>query len=228
MIQATHQDVEALIQLDGFSKTYGSVTAVSNVTLNIQAGDFVAIVGPSGSGKSTLLGVLGLLEHATSGSYRFKGKMVADLDDTEASRLRNRSFGFVFQQFHLLPELTAWENVARPLLYAGVPRGERKARALALLEKLGLAARAHHRPAQLSGGEQQRVAIARALINDPDVILADEPTGNLPQLQWEPILELLAQLNREGKTVLIVSHEPGIAQQAKRCVELRDGRVIPS
>lgn len=175
---------------------------------------------------STLLGLLGLLENPSSGEYRFRGQSVSALEDAELSRLRNQTFGFVFQQFHLLPELTAWENVARPLQYAGVSRRERKERALDLLREFGLEHRSHHRPAQLSGGEQQRVAIARALVNDPEVILADEPTGSLPQTQWQTVLEALRQLNDQGKTVIMVTHEPQVAAQAQRQIMLQDGLII--
>ncbi len=215
-----------LIELTGCSKRYGNVLAVDDVSLALVAGEFMAITGPSGSGKSTLLGLLGLLETPTAGTYSFRGTRVTEFDDRETSRLRNRSFGFVFQQFHLLPELSAWENVSRPLVYANVPRRERRQRAAALLERFGLGARAEHRPAQLSGGEQQRVAIARALVNDPDVILADEPTGNLPREQWAPVLAALAELNAEGKTVVIVTHEPEVAAAAQREVAIHDGRLV--
>lgn len=215
-----------LIHLERFGKRYGRVNAVQDVTFDVGVGEFVAIEGPSGSGKTTLLGMLGLLEKASEGEYRFRGRPTTDLDDLEASRLRNRCFGFVFQQFYLLPHLTAWENVSRPLVYAGVDRRQRKERALALLEKLDLAHRADHHPSELSGGEQQRVAIARALVNDPDVILADEPTGNLPQAQWEPILGLLEELHREGKTILLVSHQSDVAERAARRIELCNGRVV--
>lgn len=215
-----------LIHLLDCSRTYGDVHAVRNAEVSIDSGEFVAIAGASGSGKSTLLGLLGLLETPSSGEYHFRGQPVSTLEDSELSRLRNRTFGFVFQQFHLLPELTAWENVARPLQYARVAGKERKARALALLREFGLEHRSHHRPAQLSGGEQQRVAIARALVNDPDVILADEPTGSLPQSQWQPVLEALRKLNQRGKTVIMVTHEPQIAAEAERRILLRDGQIV--
>lgn len=215
-----------LIRLSGYSKRYGSVQAVHDASVEIDAGEFVAITGPSGSGKSTLLGMLGLLEPPSSGSYSLDGKAVSSLKDPEQSRLRNERFGFVFQQFHLLPELSAWENVARPLVYAGVGRRERKERALKLLARFGLDERGGHRPMQLSGGEQQRVAIARALVNDPDVVLADEPTGNLPQAQWQPILAMLEELNARGKTLIVVTHEPLVAERAGRRIELLDGRVV--
>jgi putative ABC transport system ATP-binding protein len=216
---------QALIRLAGLSKKYGATSALTGLDLEIARGEFVAIVGPSGSGKSTLLGLVGLLETPSSGGYELLGEDVAGIGDREASALRNHRFGFVFQQFHLLPQLTAWENVARPLVYAGVPHATRKARSLELLAKLGLANRSHHRALQLSGGEQQRVAIARALINDPEVILADEPTGNLPQELWGQVLDMLETGWRNGKTVIVVTHEPAVAARAQRVVRLRDGRL---
>lgn len=223
---------DVLIGLAGIGKAYGSTSALDGLDLQIDRGEYVAIVGPSGSGKSTLLGLVGLLETSSAGSYRLLGESVPGIGDKEASSLRNRRFGFVFhrfgfvfQQFHLLPQLTAWENVARPLVYASVPAAERKARSLQLLAALGLAQRSRHRALQLSGGEQQRVAIARALINDPDVILADEPTGNLPQEQWRQVLDLFETEWAKGKTVIIVTHEPAVAARAKRTVQLRDGRL---
>jgi putative ABC transport system ATP-binding protein len=214
-----------LMRLENLSKTYGFVDAVHDVTLKVHAGEFVAITGPSGSGKSTLLGILGLLEHPSAGRYYLQDQNVTNLGDLATSQLRNRHFGFVFQQFHLLPDLSAWENVARVLLFAGIPKHQRKPRAVRMLEMLGLAARVNHRPAELSGGEQQRVALARALVNDPEVILADEPTGNLPQAQWEPLLGLLATLNRQGKTVILVTHDPNVAAWANRQIRLQDGRI---
>lgn len=216
----------SLIELKHFSKSYGNVRAIHNVSTHINEGEFIAITGSSGSGKTTFLGMIGLLETASDGDYCFKGRSMVQLEDNEAAKLRNQSFGFVFQQFHLLPELTAWENVARPLIYSKVGKKERKARALESLDRFGLSERAYHCPAQLSGGEQQRVAIARALINNPDIILADEPTGNLPQAQWEPILGMLENLNAQGKTVLIVSHEPQVANRATRKIVLQDGHIV--
>lgn len=226
MSETARGSTAPLIRLDGYSKRYGTVEAVRDASLAIAVGEFVAITGPSGSGKTTLLGMLGLLESPSSGEYTLDGRPVTTLTDLEQSRLRNQRFGFVFQQFHLLPDLSAWENVARPLMYAGVGRRQRKARALALLARLGLGDRSDHRPMQLSGGEQQRVAIARALINEPEVVLADEPTGNLPQSQWQPILQMLEELNASGKTVIVVTHEPQVAARAARRIELQDGQVV--
>ena len=215
----------ALISLHGITKLYHDLEVLSEVSLEVRAGEFLALTGPSGSGKSTLLGILGLLERPSSGEYLLRGQEVSRLSDAEQSKLRNRTFGFVFQQFHLLPELTALDNVARPLVYAGVRPHERRERAMRLLERFGLQARATHRPAQLSGGEQQRVAIARALVNDPQIILADEPTGNLPQALWQNILSILDGLHKEGRTVVVVSHDPLVAARAHRHVRLKDGRV---
>lgn len=217
-----------VIRVEGVTKTYGDVHAVDGVSMELVAGELVAITGPSGSGKSTLLGMLGLLETPSNGRYEFRGEAVSGLRDGQASRLRNESFGFVFQQFHLLPDLSAWENVARPLVYSGTAKQERRSRAMALLSRLGLEGRANHRPAQLSGGEQQRVAIARALINDPEVVLADEPTGNLPKAQWQPVLELLRQLSGRGRTVVVVTHEPEVAAIAGRKLGMLDGRLSSS
>jgi putative ABC transport system ATP-binding protein len=217
---------ESLMVLSGISKNFGTLEVLKDIELRIHSGEFLALMGASGSGKSTLLGILGLLEQPDSGTYSFSGRDVSHLSDSEQSRLRNKAFGFVFQQFHLLPELNAWENVARPLVYAGVRLKERRDRALTLLEMLGLAARAKHRPSQLSGGEQQRVAIARALINDPEVILADEPTGNLPQRLWRDVMDLLLDQNRQGRTIVLVTHDERVAAEAHRQVHLQDGQMV--
>jgi putative ABC transport system ATP-binding protein len=216
-----------LIELRGISKHYGAVIALDDLSLELRQGDFLSIIGPSGSGKTTLLGILGLLETPSAGSYLLEGQPVSELDEAARSRLRNRGFGFVFQQFSLIPNLNAWQNVARPLVYARVPKREQRARALELLERLGLAHRAEHRPAQLSGGEQQRVAIARALVNDPDIILADEPTGNLLEREWESVLEVFEALNRLDKTIVMTTHEPSIASRATTRLCLRNGRIVP-
>jgi putative ABC transport system ATP-binding protein len=215
----------ALLELRSIAKTYDGIPVLRDVSLAIHAGEYAAIIGPSGAGKTTLLGILGLLEPLTAGEYRILGKSVVGMTDQQLSRLRNELFGFVFQQFSLLPHLPAWQNVARPLLYARVPKGEQKERALALLRKMGLESRVHHRPAELSGGEQQRVAIARALINDPRVVLADEPTGQLPREQWEPVLETLGILNAEGKTILLVTHNAEVAAHAAKRFVLHDGSL---
>lgn len=214
-----------LIELESLSMAYGRVTVFARLSLSIQPGEYVTICGPSGSGKTTLLALIGLLEAPTSGAYRLDGRDMSAIDDSHLSRLRNTTFGFVFQQSSLIPELTAWQNVARPLSHAGVGRRERKLRALRLLERFGLAAKAEHRPAQLSGGEQQRVAIARALVNDPQVVLADEPTANLPPEQWRPILEDLERLHEEGRTVLVVTHNAEVAARAGRTLWLADGAL---
>ena len=218
-----------MIELRGITKTYGrgegAVGALSGVDLSIGRGDFVTIMGPSGSGKSTLLHLLGLLDAPTGGEYLLEGHPVHGLPDRELSRIRNRHYGFVFQSFNLLPELTALENAALPLRYAGVPRGEAAERAAALLAQVGLAKRGHHFPAQLSGGEQQRVAVARAVANEPDVIMADEPTGNLPSATGGEIMELLRGLNDKGVTLVVVTHDQRIGDLGRTKVRLRDGRV---
>lgn len=218
-----------MIELKGITKTYGrgegAVGALAGVDLTIGRGDFVTIMGPSGSGKSTLLHLLGLLDAPTGGEYLLEGHPVHGLPDRELSRIRNRHYGFVFQSFNLLPELTALENAALPLRYAGVPRGEAAERAAALLAQVGLARRGHHYPAQLSGGEQQRVAVARAVANEPDVIMADEPTGNLPSATGGEIMDLLRGLNDKGVTLVVVTHDQRIGDLGRTKVRLRDGRV---
>ena len=201
----------------------GNVQALKSVSLTVAAGDFVAIMGPSGSGKSTLAHVLGLLDVPTSGSYRLRGREVAGLDEDALARLRREEIGFIFQQFHLLPRLSAEENVALPLFYSNAQVEDR--RALALLNLVGLGPRAGHRPNELSGGQQQRVAIARALINKPRMILADEPTGNLDSKSEKEILEALRALNDQGITVIMVTHEEEVAAQARRLIRMRDGEI---
>jgi putative ABC transport system ATP-binding protein len=219
-----------LILMEGIGKTFPGVgrglEVLSNVSLRVDRGELLAIMGPSGSGKSTLLNIVGCLDRPTRGSYLFGGRAVQDLSSSEIAGLRNRSIGFVFQGFNLLPRLTAAQNVELPLTYARVGAGERRGRAMELLERVGLADRASHLPGALSGGQQQRVAIARALINRPAVVLADEPTGSLDSRSGAAILALFQRLNRAGMTLVLVTHDGSVARRAGRIVELRDGRVI--
>jgi putative ABC transport system ATP-binding protein len=220
----------ALIEAQGLRKTYGegdqAVRALDGVSLAIEAGEFVAIMGASGSGKSTLLNILGCLDRPDAGVYRLGGEAVQDLSPDALADVRNRRIGFVFQQFNLLPRTSARENVELPLLYAGVPAAQRHQRAAEALRRVGLAERAHHTPAQLSGGQQQRVAIARALVNQPSLILADEPTGALDSHTSQDIMGLLAELNAQGITVVMVTHENDIADWAQRRLVFRDGHLV--
>lgn len=202
-----------------------TIHAVRGIDLEVQRGEFVAVMGPSGSGKSTLMNLIGCLDTPTEGEYWLNGQSVSELSDDELARIRNREIGFVFQTFNLLPRATALHNVELPLIYAGVGTRERVRRATQKLEQVGLGDRLHHRPSELSGGQCQRVAIARALVNEPALLLADEPTGNLDSETSREILELLQQLNGEGQTILLVTHERDIAAYARRQVHLRDGRV---
>ncbi len=219
-----------VLSLDNVVKTYGSgaaaVQALRGVSLEVYAGDFVAIRGSSGSGKSTLMNILGCLDRPTAGTYRLDGHDVASLGRTELARLRNAKLGFIFQGFNLLKRHTALDNVALPLVYSGVPAARRREKALAMLELVGLAARAHHLPNQMSGGQQQRVAIARALVNDPQILLADEPTGNLDSATGDEIVAELRRLNRDrGQTIVLVTHDAGIADRTPRQVTVRDGLI---
>jgi len=220
----------SLIDTQDLSRTYdldgGRVVALAGVTLAIEAGDFVAVMGPSGSGKSTFMNLIGCLDRPTAGHYRLAGTAVESLDANGLARLRNREIGFVFQQFNLLPRIDALDNVELPMIYAGLDRRTRRERALAALARVGLAERAHHRPMQLSGSQQQRVAIARALVNAPSLLLADEPTGALDSRTATEILALFQDLNREGATLVLVTHDADVARHARRLVRFRDGRVI--
>ncbi len=204
------------------------VPALRGVSVTIRAGEFVAVVGPSGSGKSTFLNVLGCLDNPGAGTYVFDGRDVSGLSWDEQADVRNQKIGFVFQTFNLLPRMTALENVELPLVYSGTPPRERRARAQAALAAVGLSDREHHRPVQLSGGQQQRVGIARALVNDPLLLLADEPTGNLDSRTGGEVMAIFQALNRRGITIVLVTHETGIADYAERLLTFRDGRVVAS
>jgi putative ABC transport system ATP-binding protein len=202
------------------------VRALDGVSLRIERAEYVAIMGSSGSGKSTLMHILGCLDAPTSGTYRLDGHMVRDIPEDDLSDLRNRRIGFVFQSFNLVPRTTALANVELPLAYAGVPRPRRRAAALAALDAVGVADRAGHMPSELSGGQQQRVAVARALVTNPSLILADEPTGNLDSRSTDEVLAIFERLNREGRTVVLITHEPDVAERARRVIRLGDGRVL--
>jgi putative ABC transport system ATP-binding protein len=219
-----------LIRLERVSKVYGqgenAVWALRQVSLTIAAGEYCAIMGASGSGKSTAMNIMGCLDRPTSGDYHLQGENVANYTDNQLAQVRNRQIGFVFQQFHLLPQLTALENVMLPLIYAGVPPAERQRRARLALEQVGLGHRLGSKPNQLSGGQQQRVAIARAMVNQPAVLLADEPTGALDSRTSQEVMELFAQLHQVGVTIVMVTHEPDIARQAERIIWFRDGQVL--
>ncbi|WP_461206715.1 ABC transporter ATP-binding protein [Clostridium sp. DL1XJH146] len=200
--------------------------ALNDVSLKIEQGEFTSIMGPSGSGKSTLMNILGCLDRLDSGTYFLNGKDVSNLTENELAFVRNKEIGFVFQSFNLLPRMTILENVELPMIYAGVSLKERKQRALVALEKVGLSDRVHHKSNEISGGQKQRVAIARAIVNDPNVIMADEPTGNLDSKSTLDIIDIFQKLNDEGKTIVMVTHEPDVAKYTKRIVRFLDGKLV--
>jgi putative ABC transport system ATP-binding protein len=218
-----------LIHLNNVVKTYDMgaelIHALSGVSLDIEENEYVAIMGPSGSGKSTLMNVIGCLDTPTSGLYEFGGENVGDMDDNELANIRNRRIGFVFQTFNLLPRSTALHNVELPLIYAGIPSAERRRRAEEVLQAVGLGDRMTHKPNELSGGQRQRVAVARALVNNPSIILADEPTGNLDSKTGIEIMQLFSELHRAGNTMILVTHEEEIAEHAHRVIRLFDGKI---
>ena len=225
-----HRMIEPLVLANGLNKGYQmggtTVQALSNVSLRIARGEFLGVVGRSGSGKSTLMSILGLLDRPDSGRYVLNGREVAELEEDARASIRNREIGFVFQAATLLPRSTALENVEMPLAYARVGDSERRRRAHAALDRVGLSYRAQHWPSQLSGGEQQRVAIARALVNDPVLILADEPTGALDSKTADSVLSLFEELNKDGRTIVVVTHAPDVAERAQRCITISDGQII--
>ncbi|BBB92171.1 MAG TPA: ABC transporter ATP-binding protein [Methylomusa anaerophila] len=219
-----------IISLTDVTKVYkmgsNQVQALAGVSIAIGAGELTAIVGPSGSGKSTLMNILGCLDRPTAGSYKLEGQEVATLGDDALAATRNRKIGFVFQTFNLLPRMTALQNVTLPLIYTGLKKKERYERAGQALELVGLGNRMRHHPNELSGGQRQRVAVARALVNDPSIILADEPTGNLDTKSGNEIMTVFGELNRQGRTIILVTHEPDIANQTRRVVYVRDGIIV--
>ena len=221
-----------ILRLTDVGKTYRSgsleVEALRGVTLTVDAGDYMAVMGPSGSGKSTLMHILGCLDVPSSGTYHLAGEDVSRMNESQLADVRNRRIGFVFQQFNLLATMSAWRNVELPLVYAGVARPERKARAFEALARVGLADRVDHRPGELSGGQQQRVSVARALVTDPQLILADEPTGNLDSVSTADVLTLFDELHDQGRTVVLITHEADVARRARRSVQILDGRFIDS
>jgi putative ABC transport system ATP-binding protein len=219
-----------MIRLEGVSKQYRMgdqvVHALQGIDLHIRANEMVAFIGASGSGKSTMMNIVGCLDRPSSGEYWLNGRAVATMSGDELASVRNREIGFIFQSFHLLPRASALDNVAQPLIYRGVPLRERLALAEQALQRVGLGERMHHRPNELSGGQRQRVAIARALVGKPAILLADEPTGNLDSATSQEILALIRELHADGQTVIMVTHEPEIADQCRRVVRLRDGRIV--
>ena len=219
-----------MIELSDITKTYRmgnvEICALCGVSIRVGPGELIAVMGPSGSGKSTLMNVIGCLDRPTAGSYRFEGREISDLTDDELAAVRNIKIGFVFQSFNLLPRFSALKNVEVPLIYSGVSSRLRRERAAPVLERVGLGERMHHKPSELSGGQQQRVAIARALVNNPPLILADEPTGNLDSRSGEEILNIITDLNKQGVTIMIVTHDRDVAARCKRIINLKDGRIV--
>ncbi len=222
--------MDVLIELKNIIKVYNtgkvSVRALDGVSFSVGSGEMLSIMGPSGSGKSTLMHIIGFLDRPTDGKYFFKGQNTTGFSDEDLARIRNKEIGFVFQSFNLLGRFTALENVELPLVYAGMRSKDRKEKAMYMLEKVGLSHRAHHTPLEMSGGERQRVAIARALVNNPSLILADEPTGNLDSKTGVEIMDIFKRLHEEGKTLIIVTHDPEIAGICERIVKIRDGRIV--
>jgi len=222
---------KTVIQLNEVEKIYNTgsditLKALDRVSLEIKEGEFVAIMGPSGSGKSTMMNILGCLDTLTRGEYHLSGTNIRELTDDQLAEIRNKKIGFVFQSFNLLPKLKAWENVALPLTYAGIHAKTRKKRAIEALESVGIKNRAEHHPNELSGGQRQRVAIARALAGAPDIIMADEPTGNLDSKSEEEVLEIFKKLNGEGATIIMVTHEENVGQHCKRIIRFKDGKLV--
>src|SRR5512147_3151671 len=219
-----------MIELINITKSYHmgdiDLNVLNGISLSVQKGELIAIMGPSGSGKSTLMNIIGCLDRPTSGEYRFENREIGTLSDDELAQVRNVKIGFVFQTFNLLPRFSALKNVEVPLIYSGVPARERRERAIPLLEKVGLGDRLHHKPTELSGGQQQRVAIARALINNPPLLLADEPTGNLDSHSGEEILRILTGLNALGVTIILVTHDQGVGARCGRMINLKDGQIV--
>lgn len=218
-----------MIEIKGITKTYHtggeSLTALNNITLTIKDGEFTSIMGPSGSGKSTMMNILGLLDRFDDGTYFLNGQDVSNLSDNESAHVRNKEIGFVFQSFNLMPRMTILENVELPMVYANVPKKERRERAMKALERVGLGNRVKHRPNEISGGQKQRVAIARAIVNEPSVLMADEPTGNLDSKTTLEIMRIFQEINNEGTTVVMVTHEPEVAEYTKRIVLFKDGEI---
>jgi putative ABC transport system ATP-binding protein len=218
-----------VIDIRDLRKTYttGSITfeALCGISVTIEQGEYVAVMGPSGSGKSTLMHIIGCLDVPTEGTYHLAGEDVGTMSEDQLAVVRNRRIGFVFQQFHLLASLPAWRNVELPLIYAGIPRHERRTLAVNALERVGLGDRINNRPGEMSGGQQQRVAVARALVTEPDLLLADEPTGNLDSASTADVLGLLAELHQQGRTIVLITHEADVAAASERTIRLRDGRI---